>query len=423
MNGVRTVGCPPLALVLDDEIAVGAMICKQLSLIGIEALQFSEPQKFLEVVRVTPPALVVLDLALGQSDAVEVIRELEVLGFAGRVLLVSGRGERALGEIERIGRLHGLHILQSLEKPFRASHLRNRLQDQSRPAVHCGPKLDPPARVKLTVDLSEALREDWLEVWYQPKINLKSLTVCGAEALIRARHPEFGVISPINLLPAAGDHLYEPLSLFVLGRTMQDWASFEQRGFPLELAINIPVSVLSSPAFVDAVRQSIPSIVTFPGLIIEITEDEIIKDHMGVYEIISQLQLHKTSISIDDFGTGHSSLSRVKDLPFREIKLDRSFVTNCASDPLKRGLCQTVVDIAHRFDASACAEGVETTDDLQCLVDLGFDTAQGFLFSGPMPKNELSDALLSRQFESLSATTFQRCEDLPLAASGGSHAR
>jgi EAL domain-containing protein (putative c-di-GMP-specific phosphodiesterase class I) len=123
---------------------------------------------------------------------------------------------------------------------------------------------------------------------------------------------------------------------------------------------------------------------------------------------MARLRLYNTIISIDDFGSAHSSLSRVKDLPFGEIKLDRSFVTGCASDPLKRALCQTVADLAHRFEASACAEGIESIDDLRCLVSLGFDSGQGFLFAKPMPRQDFLNSLQAQKFEPLPATQPRR---------------
>jgi EAL domain-containing protein (putative c-di-GMP-specific phosphodiesterase class I) len=116
---------------------------------------------------------------------------------------------------------------------------------------------------------------------------------------------------------------------------------------------------------------------------------------------MTRLRLHNTTVSIDDFGTAHSSLSRVKDLPFTEIKLDRGFVAGCAADPVKRGLCQTVADLAHRLGASACAEGIETIDDLKCLVSLGFDSGQGYLFAKPMSRADFLNSLLARKFEPL----------------------
>jgi EAL domain-containing protein (putative c-di-GMP-specific phosphodiesterase class I) len=398
MVGVGNTVGRPLAYVLDDETAVATMICKQLTMLGLEAWQFSEPTKFFTSLRVSRPRLVVLDLALGKSDAVEVLQQLQELKFNGKVLLVSGRDERTMSDIEKIGRARGLAMLPSLQKPFRTIDLKSRwLQEPARAEAASAAK--PSARVSIA--LADAIREGWLEVWYQPKINLRSLTVFGAEALIRARHPSHGVITPVDFLPPAGDPLYLPLSTFILRSVMKDWNLFARQGYPLKLAINVPASVIGTRSFVDEVRQSISYDRNFPGLIIEITEDEVIADLEGIGEVIAQLSLHNTTISIDDFGTAHSSLSRVKDLAFCEIKLDRSFVAGCASDPLKRGLCETVVDLAHRFQASTCAEGIETIEDLRCLVSMGFDSGQGYLFAKPMPKDDFLNSLQSRTFEPL----------------------
>jgi EAL domain-containing protein (putative c-di-GMP-specific phosphodiesterase class I) len=128
-----------------------------------------------------------------------------------------------------------------------------------------------------------------------------------------------------------------------------------------------------------------------------VTEDEAIRDMAWIHEVATQLRLYNIAISVDDFGSAYASLSRIRDLPFREIKLDRCFVTNCAAEPLKRGLCQTVSDLAHCFGASACAEGVETMEDLRCLVDMGFDSAQGVVFARPMPAHHFLDFIATQQ--------------------------
>jgi EAL domain-containing protein (putative c-di-GMP-specific phosphodiesterase class I) len=242
----------------------------------------------------------------------------------------------------------------------------------------------------------DALRNNWLEVWYQPVIDLKSMTVFGAEALVRARHPYYGVIAPANLLPPAGHSAYEPLSKFVLGQAMADWRRFVDQGLRLRLAVNVPVSVIHTPDFIGLIRSILPTDASFPGLTIEITEDEIIRDPKWAREIAIQLMLYNVGISIDDFGSAYASLSRLNELPVVEVKIDRSFVAGCSSDRHKRGLCQTVVELAHRFGATACAEGVDTPEDLRELIEMGCDTAQGFLFAEPMPADKLAATLLAR---------------------------
>jgi len=382
---------PRTVLVLDDEVQIGTIVCKVLTAVGIATTHFTDPLQFLLEVKRAPPDALVLDLQLGRADAVDVIRKLEVLKFHGKVLLISGRDEATLQEIERIGRAHGLFMVKPLQKPFRAADLKARLQTPSEPEnSEPGNKKSAPENLPANprTILEEALEHEWLEVWYQPKVDLPSLAISGAEALIRARHPERGIIGPADLLPPARDPLYKPLTLFVIRRAILDWRVFASQGHPIKLAVNVPASILSAPGFVDFVRNVLPPHPKFPGLIIEVTEDEVIRDMDWIHEVATQLRLYNVWISIDDFGSAYASLSRIKDLPFKEVKLDRGFVTNCGSDALKRGLCHTVVDLAHCFGASACAEGVETEQDMRCLAELGFDTAQGFLFAKPMPSSQ-----------------------------------
>jgi EAL domain-containing protein (putative c-di-GMP-specific phosphodiesterase class I)/FixJ family two-component response regulator len=390
---------PQTALVLDDEVQIGTFVCKALTSFGLAAKHFTEPLEFLLEVKRAPPDILILDLALGRSDAVDVIRKLEFLKFAGRVILISGHDQATLREFERVGRAHGLRMLPSLHKPFRTAEFRALIQSAAEPDCVSDHKQSgresnaiKPGRL-----LEEALANAWLEVWYQPKIDLRSLTVCGAEALIRARHPEFGVIEPANLLPPAGDPLYKPLTQFVVKQAMLDWLKFAERGHLLKLSINVPASVLSAAGFVDFIRNARPAHPKFPGLIVEVTEDEVIRDIGWIHEVATQLRLYNVWISVDDFGSAYASLSRIRDLPVREIKLDRCFVAGCATDNLKRGLCQTVSDLAHCFGASACAEGVETVEDLRCLVDLGFDAGQGIVFARPMQQQHFVDFVATQQ--------------------------
>jgi EAL domain-containing protein (putative c-di-GMP-specific phosphodiesterase class I)/ActR/RegA family two-component response regulator len=387
------------AYVLDDEADIGTLVCQLLAKSGFAPQQFTSPAPFFVELEHAAPDLVVLDLALGQSDAVEVIRRLEVLEFKGKVLLISGRDEGTLIEITQIGERRGLAMLPPLAKPFRAHDLRSRLAvPEAEPQQDAGVRRSPQDSTarKIAVLARDALRNNWLELWYQPKIDLKSLTVCGAEALLRARHPEHGIIYPPDLLPPAGDPDYQPLSAFVLKRAMADWRRFAYQRLPLKLAVNMPASVILAPEFISLVRQYLPAAADFPGLIIEITEDEVIREPELIREIATQLKLYNVWISIDDFGSGYASLSRLKDLPFVEVKIDRSFVDSCASNQLKHGLCQTIVDLAHRFGASVCAEGVETGQDLRSLVNMGCNAAQGFLFAKPMPADQLAALMLSR---------------------------
>jgi len=383
-----------LALVLDDSLATGRFVCSLLGKLRIPAQPFKNLIPFLAQVRSCDPDLLVLDVTLERFDAIDVIRQLEAFNFKGKVLLMSGCEDRVLQEVARIGKSHGLAMLPPLRKPFGVDELHAHLfaPPLSGPA-HRGMRPRGEKSIR-ELTLSQALEHGWLEVWYQPKVNLQSLTVSGAEALIRARHPEHGLLTPARFLPPAGDPGYHALTKFVLECVVADWSGFARHHPRLKLALNVPASVLNAPGFVELVRKALPRNPKFPGLIMELTEDEIVRDVALASEVATQLALYRVVLSIDDFGSGYASLSRLTDLPFAEIKLDGHFVSGCAADPLKRSLCTTVVDLARRFGASACAEGVEAEVDLRCLATLGFDTAQGFLLGKPMPSADLAAFLM-----------------------------
>jgi EAL domain-containing protein (putative c-di-GMP-specific phosphodiesterase class I)/CheY-like chemotaxis protein len=383
--------------VLDDDPNIAAMISRMLVASGFTARPFTAPAPFLNEVNNSKPQLVILDLALGAVDAVDIIRQLERISYKGRVLLISGRAEEILSEVERIGARHGLSMLGSLKKPFHVQQLQSALKALDRPFLPAEAKRaipgGPEDRVK--IDCKEAIQSRWLEVWYQPKLELKSLTVCGAEALARVRHPKHGIILPVDFLPSPGDPLHRMLAGVVLQRAMVDWATFAESNLALKLAVNMPVSVIRAAEFVRLLRTLLPKNGRFPGLIVELTEDEVIRDPDIVREVATQLRLDNISMSIDDFGSGYASLSRLTDVPFSELKLEGRFVRGCSSNKLQRSLCQTVIDLGHGFGASVCAEGVEEPADLRALIQMGCDVAQGFLFAKPMPADQFVEFLTS----------------------------
>jgi EAL domain-containing protein (putative c-di-GMP-specific phosphodiesterase class I)/CheY-like chemotaxis protein len=375
----------PVAFVVDDEAQVRAFVSNALVHSGFKPVQYASSSEVERALSDTIPQLIVLDLSLGDSDAVEVLRILDGIRYQGDVLLISGHDELTLEEVHQIGERRGLNMAEPLRKPFRIEQLRERLDTARR---------DVPAR--FDAGLGAALKNNWLELWYQPKIDLKSRMLCGAEALIRLRHPTHGIVPPGHFLPSPGDPLYRPLTDFIVEKSMRDWEMFAAHKMTNRLAINVPAWVLQGPDFVAHLRKHLPNDPRFPGLIVEITEDEAISDPELAREVAVQLKLYNVHVSIDDFGSGYSSLARLKELPFAEVKLDRSFVSGCAHDKTKRAMCEAVVDLARRFGITSVAEGVETTEDLQVLVETGYDVAQGFLFARPMVSDDFIDLITSR---------------------------
>ncbi len=179
-----------------------------------------------------------------------------------------------------------------------------------------------------TLTLADALGRGWLELWYQPKIELRTMRLYGAEALVRARHPERGIIPPGMFLPGASEADMLALTEIVILTALKDWDDFAANGMSLRLAVNTPVSALVQLPINDMVRAERPKAENWPGLILEVTEDEIIGDLTLANEVADALKASQCSLALDDIGAGYSSIARLKQLPFSEQKIDRAYVMN-----------------------------------------------------------------------------------------------
>lgn len=252
------------------------------------------------------------------------------------------------------------------------------------------------ADLKAPIPLGEVLRRNWFELWYQPKIELRTMHLVGAEALVRARHPTRGIVPPIFFLPNASKEDMHALTERVILTALADWESFARYGVPIKLAVNVPVSALTDLPIPRMLREARPRAANWPGLTLEVTEDQIIDDLDLAKDVAGALQELKCDLAVDDFGAGYSSLVRLKQLPFSELKIDRSYVANCNVDHFNGGLCETIVELGRRFGLRTVAEGIETTHESHKLQSIGCEAGQGYLFAKPMPKARLIGHLRAR---------------------------
>jgi EAL domain-containing protein (putative c-di-GMP-specific phosphodiesterase class I)/ActR/RegA family two-component response regulator len=366
------------AYILDDEPEFRDFITLIAAAAGFSTRSFGDVTSLEMALTEGLPEVIVLDLSLGDSDGIDVIRSLAASRFGGAILLISGRDAETIDEVSKIGAHHGLTMLPFLQKPFQLEQFTERLDllTSIKPAVTS------------EVALESALRNGQLELWYQPKIDLNTCLVCGAEALIRLRHPERGVLLPSAFLPSSGEPLHCSLADFEMRRSLADWSFFAASGLAVKLAINMPISIFETPEFVGRLRKYLPNHGDFSGLIVELTEDEVIRNPHLAREIAVQLKLYNIGVSIDDFGRGYSTLDRVRTLPFTELKIDRSEVDGCSNSAKQYRRCKSIVDLAHRFGMVVVAEGVESASDVQALRRMKCDMLQGRIFAAPMERRE-----------------------------------
>jgi EAL domain-containing protein (putative c-di-GMP-specific phosphodiesterase class I) len=251
-----------------------------------------------------------------------------------------------------------------------------------------------PANGKLT--LGDVLRLDLFEQWYQPKIDLRAKRLVGAEALVRARRRDGSLISPGAFLPGAAEADMLALTERVILTALRDFEDCAAAGAALKLSVNVPASAFVKLPIAQLLREERPKAGNWPGLILEVTEDEVMHDLKIANEVADQLRALNCSLALDDFGAGYSSLARLRQLPFSELKIDRSYVTDCHVDKVNAGLCETIVELAKRFELKTVAEGIETPHESHKLQGIGCDIGQGYLFAKPMAKAAFV-ALLGRR--------------------------
>jgi EAL domain-containing protein (putative c-di-GMP-specific phosphodiesterase class I) len=246
---------------------------------------------------------------------------------------------------------------------------------------------------KPQITLAEALSNKWLEIWYQPKIDLKRKYLTGAEATARVRHPRHGVLPPASFLADVDEKGLAELAQTALLAALFDWETFEEAGFNLHLSLNIPVAVLFKLPIPRLIAQNRPHSKRWPGLILEVTADEIARATAIGKDLAAHLRVSGISIAVDHFGDGYASMASLRNLPFAELKIHQSFVTGCAVDAANAAICQTAIDLAHRFGSVAVAEDLERASDLQALIAMGCDFGQGTLIAPAMPKARLFELL------------------------------
>ncbi|MFY0989697.1 EAL domain-containing response regulator [Halomonas sp. C05BenzN] len=376
-----------LAMVLDTDPDVAAVLSLQLHVLGLESRYYRQSSLLLEEMVVCRPQLVIMALEFADHDGIALLRRLAELDFQGRVLLLSGV-ERKISRIaERVGRTLGLQMLGSLEKPMRLAELRQRLGN-----LRVGRQ--PPAEVEgdpvfSAEELDQALERRELTVHYQPQFELSSGRLSGVEALVRWAHPEMGLIGPASFLPLLTPAQSKRLTCHVLCQAMVDAEQWGQMGLMLSLSVNVTADDLMSDDLLSLMQHRAPG--ESPLVVLEITETAAMDDELLGSEVAARLHLNGMEVSVDDFGVGFSSLSRLQVLPISELKVDRSFVRYLHEESQDAAIVEAVALLGRRLGIRVVAEGVEELASLALLERYGCTHVQGFGLSRPVPAEAIPE--------------------------------
>jgi EAL domain-containing protein (putative c-di-GMP-specific phosphodiesterase class I) len=364
----------PRACVADSKKHLRAFLTDILEDLGFVASDCAKADELGVILDTQLPDIVILGLSVDGIEAGKILEVLVRRQFGGKVLAIGARESIIVKAVQQVGEEYGLAMLPPLTTPFAAGTLRERVatllpeEPAPSPAVH----------------VSEALHAGWLELWYQQKIDARTLVRCGAEALVRMRHPTWGVVPPAYFIPEDDDPHFQSLSEFVIDRSTEDWRYLLEQQSATDISINLPASFLKNRQAVRDLCQRTPAHPAFGGLLIEINSTEVIHNLNLLIDVAKELRLHNIAVSIDDVGADWPELMGLDSFPFAEIKVDRQFVTGCASDRLKRTVCRRIIELAKGYGARVVAEGVETRADFVAANEMGFDLVQGYLFGKPM---------------------------------------
>lgn len=248
-------------------------------------------------------------------------------------------------------------------------------------------------------DLREALASNQFELVFQPLFDCRTLEVASAEALIRWRHPERGLVMPGDFIPIAEKaNLISQIGEWVISETAEKIAAFEKDGIPIRFSVNVSPNQLQQLDFVSFVKAALNQAGASPKLLeLEITESVAMQNVDLVCERLARISEIGVSVAIDDFGVGYSNLASLIRLPFSRLKLDRSLLQNLLQRTDARTLVQTIISMANSLGFHSVAEGVETKEQLELLAVMGCDVVQGFLLSEPVPENELRALLIEQR--------------------------
>jgi len=376
-------------LILDDDPAIGHMMVEIARTSGFEAVFTTSAHEFFRHLKTWRPTHLALDLVMPDIDGIEVLRQLGELSCQAKVIIISGIGSRVLEAAYRSAAEHGLKVAGTIAKPFSPGQLRTLLTSVDRHASPISKTAiagsPAPQDLVTIVSLMTAIEHHQIDVWYQPKVVCPTAELAGFEALVRWRHPQAGLISPDRFIPFAEQTgLIDLLTDVIYGQALA-WFSTYFRHSDIFLSLNLSAKSLSDIRLADRIASICQTHQINPDrVILEMTETSAMADPTTTLDLLTRLRIKGMQLSIDDFGVGYSSLTRLARLPFSELKIDKMFVTTAMQSLESQNIIKAIIGLGHSLGLRITAEGVEDEPAFEFLQQAECDLAQGYWVARPM---------------------------------------
>lgn len=418
-------------LILDDDDLTGQTIRNVAEFAGMSVRVTTTPSEFFATLSDWPPSHIALDLVMPEMDGVEVLAELGDRRSTANIIITSGVGEQILQAAARSAAAHGLNVVGILPKPFSPKIFRELLQlapeQQGEVMVQAQPYDTSPDITEAR--LREAITDNAITLEYQPKVECRSGALTGFEALARWHDPELGQIPPDKFIAVAENcDLIDALTLSIFAQAIDWFSHFKQQRQNMpgiaqsaDLRLSLNISVRSLPnldLFNQLEKLCLDASLNPDSVMLELTETSAMDDPVASLDILTRLRMKGFHLSIDDFGTGFSSMLQLVRMPFSEVKVDQSFVMTARDSRESRLVVTAVSELAHSLGMKVTAEGIENHSTLQFLQQQGCDIAQGYYIARPMPADAINTWLEKRvqQLEQQRVNTLQNLNILDTAS-------
>lgn len=377
------------ALIIDDDPVFAIMAEEALLANGLEHIRLAENGRIGVDKIIEAPSefdLVICDLQMPTLDGISVLRELGQVEYSGAVIIVSGEKPDILQSVFMMARMAGIQILGTLSKPLNTDDLRDMLA-----AEHAFVQRDDA--LALTKSNFDGLIENKKIIpVYQPKLDIRTGRVYGVEVLSRILGAQGEHESATPVLNFAEDNgCMNEFTLCLIDAVIADACEWAAGGVTIELALNISPTMLRDRTLPDTLATRFQNAsIKLSSITLEITEDQLISYEAGILEVLSRLRLLGFRLSLDDFGTGATSIEQLRRFPFNEMKIDQSFVQGAATDEFAWATLETSTRLAAISGMTVVAEGVETAEQMKQVTRVGAHTVQGYLISPPLTAPSLT---------------------------------
>lgn len=381
-------------LVVDDDLLMRSVISEMLNKLGFESVETaSNGQVALGklISTETPYKLIVCDLNMPEMDGIEFMRLAKESGFSGNIILISGEDKRLLDIAYDMGAAQGLDILGVLSKPPTLPAMEElvaNLVSSKAEKRHTFPHI-PISKEELELGIDGD--GDELLLYYQPVVHIPSGEVTGVESLARWNHPSRGVLGPETFIALAEEHgLIDSLSKKIFEMASRQASQWVDEKLFLKTSVNFSLSSFANPDFANHLLKVTDKIGIEPKhLALEIGEGQVMDNELNCMESLMGMRFQKFGLTVDDFGSRNSSLEQLKNIPFTEFKLDRSFVHGAIRNSGTRSVLETCISLAKNLEMVIVAKGVENREDWDLVESLGCDSVQGSFCSEPLSSADL----------------------------------